>query len=197
MDFELWFFVRCYNHITNRSPFHFLNKNTTLRYKFKVHFRIGFRNRGTVLFRTNGNDSSGECYNRYKPKSISVPFVIPAKPNLDSVNHCTSKYLFISILISLLVQWLTESRLGKTKFGFPIEIRRFFVGGPGTSLLAHGMSSVRYRTRLGDLKNKQSTESDFGAEVINPSDLLDESIPLTRNDHSSGGLRANCHAQER
>jgi hypothetical protein len=32
-------------------------------------------------------------------------------PNLDSVNHCTSKYLFISILISLLVQWLTESRL--------------------------------------------------------------------------------------
>jgi hypothetical protein len=28
-------------------------------------------------------------------------------PNLDSVNHCTSKYLFISILISLLVQWLT------------------------------------------------------------------------------------------
>ena len=44
-------------------------------------------------------------------------------PNLDSVNHCTSKYLFISILISLLVQWLTESRFGKTKFGFPIEIR--------------------------------------------------------------------------
>ena len=36
-------------------------------------------------------------------------------PNLDSVNHCTSKYLFISILISFLVQWLTESRFGKRK----------------------------------------------------------------------------------
>ena len=69
--------------------------------------------------------------------SIGKPnFVLP---NIDSVNHCTSKYLFISILISLLVQWLTESRFGKTKFGFSIEIRR-------------------YRTRLGDLKNKQSTE---------------------------------------
>jgi hypothetical protein len=51
-------------------------------------------------------------------------------PNLDSVNHCTSKYLFISILISLLVQWLTESRFGKTKFGFPIEIR-------SVAILAH------------------------------------------------------------
>jgi hypothetical protein len=35
-----------------------------------------------------------------------------------------------------LVQWLTESRFGISKFGIPIEIR----------------------TRLGDLKNKQSTE---------------------------------------
>ena len=44
--------------------------------------------------------------------SIGKPnFVLP---NLDSVNHCTSKYLFISILISLLVQWLTESR---SRFG--------------------------------------------------------------------------------
>ena len=33
------------------------------------------------------------------------------------------------------------------------------VGGPGTSPFgARGMSSVRYRTRIGDLKNKQSTE---------------------------------------
>jgi hypothetical protein len=53
--------------------------------------------------------------------SIGIPYFL--LPNLDSVNHCTSKYLFISILISLLVQWLTESRFGKTKFGFPIEIR--------------------------------------------------------------------------
>jgi hypothetical protein len=40
---------------------------------------------------------------------------IPYLPNLDSVNHCTSKYLFVSVLISLLVQWLTESRFGKRK----------------------------------------------------------------------------------
>ena len=52
-------------------------------------------------------------------------------PNLDSVNHCTSKYLFISILISLLVLWLTESRYGKTKFGFPIEIRSLMSAGIG------------------------------------------------------------------
>ncbi len=49
----------------------------------------------------------------------------------------------------LLVQWLTESRFGKTKFGFPIEIRS--------------------RTRLGDLKleleNKQSTESLMSAGI--------------------------------
>ena len=43
----------------------------------------------------------------------------------------------------LLVQWLTESRFGKTKFGFPIEIR----------------------SRLGDLKNKQSTERVYGIEL--------------------------------
>ena len=49
-----------------------------------------------------------------------------------------------------LVQWLTESRFGISKFGIPIEIRSFG---------ARGMSSVRYRTRLGDLKNKQSTDA--------------------------------------
>jgi hypothetical protein len=43
----------------------------------------------------------------------------------------------------LLVQWLTESRFGKTKFGIPIEIR----------------------SRLGDLKNKQSTERVYGIEL--------------------------------
>jgi hypothetical protein len=43
--------------------------------------------------------------------SKGIPYFL--LPNLDSVNHCTSKYLFI--LISLLVQWLTESRFGKRK----------------------------------------------------------------------------------
>ena len=45
--------------------------------------------------------------------SKGIPYFL--LPNLDSVNHCTSKYLFVSILISLLVQWLTESRFGKRK----------------------------------------------------------------------------------
>ena len=38
--------------------------------------------------------------------SKGIPYFL--LPNLDSVNHCTSKYLSISILISLLVQWLTK-----------------------------------------------------------------------------------------
>jgi hypothetical protein len=33
----------------------------------------------------------------------------------------------------LLVQWLTESRFGKTKFGFPIEIRSLMSAGIGCS----------------------------------------------------------------
>ena len=56
-------------------------------------------------------------------------------PNLDSVNHCTSRYLFISILISLLVQWLTESRFGKRKFGIPIEKRSLMSAGIGCTIL--------------------------------------------------------------
>ena len=61
--------------------------------------------------------------------SKGIPYFL--LPNLDSVNHCTSKYLFISILISLLVQWLTESRFGKTKFGIPIEKRSLMSAGIG------------------------------------------------------------------
>jgi len=37
----------------------------------------------------------------------------------------------ISILISLLVQWLTESRFGKVKFGIPIEKRSLMSAGIG------------------------------------------------------------------
>jgi hypothetical protein len=43
---------------------------------------------------------------------------------------------------TLMIQKLTESRFGKTKFGFPIEIR-------------------------GDLKNEQSTESLMSAGICN------------------------------
>ena len=45
----------------------------------------------------------------------------------------------ISILISLLVQWLTESRFGKTKFGFPIEIRSLMYAGISCTGRAHGI----------------------------------------------------------
>ncbi len=89
-------------------------------------------------------------------------------PNLDSVNHCTSKE-------NQLVQWLTESRFGISKFGIPIEIRSWDRDyGWGVRVRrpfgARGMSSVRYRTRLGDLKNKQSTESrHFGARGMSSS----------------------------
>ena len=40
---------------------------------------------------------------------------------------------------------------GPRDYGWGVRVRRPFG--------ARGMSSVRYRTRLGDLKNKQSTES--------------------------------------
>ena len=49
--------------------------------------------------------------------SIGMPnFLLP---NLDSVNHCTSKEISVEIKRYLLVQWLTESRFGRTKFGIP------------------------------------------------------------------------------
>jgi hypothetical protein len=45
--------------------------------------------------------------------SIGMPnFLLP---NLDSVNHCTSKEISMEIKRYLLLQWLTESRFGKRK----------------------------------------------------------------------------------
>ena len=49
-----------------------------------------------------------------------------------SIQSTIVLYLLVQYILLLLVQWLTESRFGKTKFGFPIEIQ--------------------------SLKNKQSTE---------------------------------------
>jgi hypothetical protein len=71
---------------------------------------------------------------------------------------CTSNYLFISILISLLVQWLTESRFGKRKSGIPFEKRS--TGGSGyIAILAH-VERVLYGTELGSvtlkINNQQS-----------------------------------------
>ena len=43
--------------------------------------------------------------------SIGMPNFV--SPNLDSVNHCTSKEISMEIKRYLLVQWLTESRFGK------------------------------------------------------------------------------------
>jgi len=84
--------------------------------------------------------------------SKGIPYYLP---NLDSVNHCTSKYLFISILISLLVQWLTESRFGKTKFGIPIEKRSLMSVGIGCTyvqifvrILEYGRPSLYVTQRV-------------------------------------------------
>ena len=43
--------------------------------------------------------------------SKGIPYFL--LPNLDSVNHCTSKEISMEIKRYLLVQWLTESRFGK------------------------------------------------------------------------------------
>ncbi len=68
---------------------------------------------------------------------IGMPnFVLP---NLDSVNHCTSKEISMEIKRYLLAQWLTESRFGKTKFGIPIEKRSLMSAGIGCN---RGVSAV-------------------------------------------------------
>jgi len=85
--------------------------------------------------------------------SIGNPnFVLP---NLDSVNHCTSKEISMEIKRYLLVQWLTESRFVKTKFSFPIEIRSLMSTGIGcTSKEMPNLDSVNHCTI--------KTESRFG-----------------------------------
>jgi hypothetical protein len=44
-------------------------------------------------------------------------------------------YLLVQYILLLLVQWLTESRFCKTKFGFPIEIRSLMSAGIGCTLI--------------------------------------------------------------
>jgi hypothetical protein len=50
-----------------------------------------------------------------------------------------------------------NSGVWERDYGWGVRVRRHFG--------ARGMSSVRYRTRLGDLKNKQSTERGWGVRV--------------------------------
>ena len=66
--------------------------------------------------------------------SKGIPYFLLRKiNNQQRESHvCGDRlYLFISILISLLVQWLTESRFGKTKFGIPIEKMSLMSAGIG------------------------------------------------------------------
>jgi hypothetical protein len=96
--------------------------------------------------------------------SIGKPnFVLP---NLDSVNHCTSKEISIEIKRYLLVQLLTESRFGKTKFGFPIEIR---------SLMSAGIAYWR-GTRPSKEKQEMEDEERKGGDSPLPG-VDDEEVP--------------------
>ena len=108
------------------------------------------------------------AYPRIHETPISIGMPNFEMPNLDSVNHCTSKEMPKLDSVNHCTS-KTESRFGISTFGIPIEIRRprhsgFWIGDYGWGVRvrrpfgARGMSSVRYRTRLGDLKNKQSTE---------------------------------------
>ena len=86
--------------------------------------------------------------------------LFPQTPNLDwKAEFRFAESRFSQLLYhgqTLMVQKLTESRFGIPKFGIPIEIRMEL--GSVTLKINNqqrdGMSSVRYRTRLGDLKNK-------------------------------------------
>ena len=59
--------------------------------------------------------------------------------------------IILSALVAQLVDRLGSDGFWEGDYGWGVRVRRHFG--------ARGMSSVRYRTRLGDLKNKQSTES--------------------------------------
>ena len=56
----------------------------------------------------------------------------------------------LSVLVAQLVGRLGGDGFWERDYGWGVRVRRHFG--------ARGMSSVRYGTRLGDLKNKQSTE---------------------------------------
>ena len=57
----------------------------------------------------------------------------------------------LSALVAQLVDRLGSDGFWEGDYGWGVRVRRPFG--------ARGMSSVRYRTRLGDLKNKQSTHT--------------------------------------
>ena len=75
----------------------------------------------------------------------------------------------LSVLVAQLVDRLGGDGFWDRDYGWGVRVRRPFG--------ARGMSSVRYRTRLGDLKNKQSTESlmsaDFGLGLWTLEELRD------------------------
>ena len=70
-------------------------------------------------------------------------------PNLDSVNHCTSKEMPKLDSVNHCTS-KTESRFGISKFGIPIEIRSLMYAGIGCNLTA---KFVPLKGSLGPLKN--------------------------------------------
>ena len=101
------------------------------------HVSTRWRQKAGILFSGGYDISSGNGHTAY-PRRHETPFrkrnsLFPFAEfeNLDSVNHCTSKEISMEIKRYLLVQWLTESRFGKTKFGIPIEKRSLMSAGIG------------------------------------------------------------------
>jgi len=107
-------------------------KSTTVITKLPNYLRSRFSVRYNVFFTVLPDTVSAifitaypRRHSRHETERLRISIGKPnfVLPNLDSVNHCTSKEISIEIKRYLLVQWLTESIFGKTKFGFPIEIR--------------------------------------------------------------------------
>jgi hypothetical protein len=85
--------------------------------------------------------AGGQCaqHQRFAPQARDLPMGRVLVPRHGSIKKSFLSFFWIvlchiSILISLLVQWLTESRFGKVKFGIPIEKRSLMSAGPPSSL---------------------------------------------------------------
>ena len=86
--------------------------------------------------------AGGQCaqHQRFAPQARDLPMGRVLVPRHRSIKKSFLSFFWIvlchiSILISLLVQWLTESRFGKVKFGIPIEKRSLMSAGIGCTMM--------------------------------------------------------------
>jgi len=83
-------------------------------------------------------------------------------PNLD----CTSKEISIQSTIvpvrKSLVQWLTESRFGISKFGIPIEIRSLKINNQQRESLMYGIGCIDIQPKI--IRIKLQTHLQGGGE---------------------------------